>query len=271
MTTPSYPVAATHGTLRLPCELNPNIAFDGGFILDESKIMKSLSLLLEPYGIPKQDMANFLNVRGVIAGSTAISALNPSFEPGDLDIVMNIPFWLSYQSTKSAAAIRYFEEATAWFAKYGYQEMGHSYGDGSGNMYDFNRWIYKVQTFQHCESKKKVDLVHINGPLMIFLQSTDFTINYTYIAFENKNMDFPVYTEFYVSRFYGDVMGKLPLFLMNADNIFRRDNAFCPLHAKNAQARLNRLEKYLARGYTMEPQLEESYRARLAMFLTTPH
>ncbi len=129
--------------------MNPNFGFDGGFILDESSVKNPLSLLLEPYGIPKQDLANFLNVRGVIAGSTALVALNPAFTPGDLDIVMNIPFWLGYQPPRSVEGIRYFEETTAWFAKYGYEEVDHSYGDGSGNKYDFNRWIYKVQTFQH--------------------------------------------------------------------------------------------------------------------------
>ncbi len=249
---------------------------------------------LEPFGIPKSDLANFLGAKNaVIAGSFAIASIRPvedNFTPGDMDIFMPVPWYLC--DPKSSEAISYFETITTWFSRYGYVEESVSYGHE--NNYDFSLYIFKVQTFKHTTSGAKIDVVHITSNCAYVLRHTDFTINDTFIAFRTERHDFPVYEEYYVCNHYDDLVNKR-LVLYKAPDIFA--NYFtpssgrtigCPIDRVTAPKRLARLEKYLARGFHMPsditvsihkidqyhrmervelPVNEETYRARLAYFM----
>ena len=229
-------------------------------------ILHSLDEMILPFGIPKQDLANYLGDAGVIAGSFAMASLIPDFGSiGDMDIFKIIPAHHPFQAPKSMDAILYFESITTWFARYGYEEDGASYEDAK-NIYDFSTYIYKVQTFKHLESGVKIDFVHIKMHYMYIAQNTDFTINNTYIAFQNANVAFPMYNEVYISRNYTHLMEKR-LMLSSMDGVFRKDGVYCPLDSVTAPKRLTRLEKYLARGFVMEPELLAQYKQRLADFM----
>jgi hypothetical protein len=250
--------------------------------------------MLEPFGIPKPDLANFLGPRNaVVGGSFAIASLlhvEDTFTPGDMDIFMPNPWYL--RDPKSSEAIAYFEVITTWFSQYGYIEDSVSYGHE--NNYDFSLYIFKVQTFKHTTSGAKIDVVHITSRCDYVLRHTDFTINDTYIAFRTERHDFPVYEEYYVCNHYDDLVNKR-LVLYKAPDIFSNyfiptfpKNIGCPIDRVTAPKRLARLEKYLARGFHMPsditvsiykvepyrsmervelPVNEETYRARLAHFM----
>jgi hypothetical protein len=253
-----------------------------------------LETMLEPFGIPKTDLANFLGPRNaMIGGSFTIASLLPvegTFTPSDMDIFMPVPCYL--RDPKSHEAISHFEIITMCFSQYGYVEDSVSYGHT--NCYDFSQYIFKVQTFKHTTSGAKIDIVHITRPCEYVLRHTDFTINDTYIAFRTERYDFPVYKEYYVCNHYDDLVNKR-LVLYKASDIFWNyfsphsgRNSSCPIDSVTAPKRLARLEKYLARGFHMPsditvsihkidqyhrmervelPVNEETYRARLAHFM----
>jgi hypothetical protein len=248
-----------------------------------------LENMLEPFGIPKEDLANLLGERqAIIAGSFAIASLLPvenTFTPGDMDIFIPTPWYI--RDPKSRNAISHFDVITMWFSQYGYVEDSVSYEHK--NSYDFSLHIFKVQTFKHTTSGIKIDIVHINSQCDFILPHTDFTINDTYIAFRRQRYDFPVYEEYYVCNHYDDLVNK-HLVLYKVSDIFCNylsprsgQTIGCPIDTVTAPKRLARLEKYIARGFHMVsditvsilnrnayvqlPVNEETYRTRLSHFM----
>jgi hypothetical protein len=247
----------------------------------------SLDAMLEPFGIPKFELANYLKDRGIIAGSFAMASLVPDFGPiGDMDIFHMIPQHISSCYTTNVARNAYFQSVSDWFTRYGYIEQDVSCL--KQNSYDFSNYIYKVQTFEHNSSGKKIDFVHIHScHYRNIFRHTDFMINDTYIQF--KNNDSSVYTEEYISNDYDNLINKR-LILLNIQDLFSIDYHFgtkrgqcCPLDSITAPKRLVRLQKYLSRGFNIIPKSlirqisydqyetiivnEETYHSRLMEFI----
>ena len=246
--------------------------------------MTKLQEMLDPFGIDASDLMNYLKDTGIIAGSFAMASLIPDFGPiNDMDIFSIVPFMHRYSPLESEAVIAYFKSVTDWFSQYGYTEDTDSYTK-TKNDYDFSRFIFKVQTFRHITSGKKIDFVHITQNYRSIFSESDFTISDTYIMFNNEYTPSGVYTPVYISNHYDDLVNKR-LVLCNISGLFRTDyyrdtkrGPFCPLDEVIAPKRLARLEKYLTRGFQMIPKEytisyrntlvnEEFYRARLAMFM----
>lgn len=253
----------------------------------------TLRTMLEPFGIPFEPLADFCNKsNAVIGGSLAIATLVADFprDDMDMDIFSISPFYIRYSmGSSSKEVVAYFKSVSDWFAQYEYIEDSTS--SGRDNDYDFTKFISKVQTFKHISNGKKVDFVHITCDHSTLFSNTDFSINDTYIKFQNINMvtpSSPVYREEYISFDYENLINKR-FRLYDMYNIFRTDFGYetkqgpnCPLNAITAPKRLARLEKYLARGFTMIPMEcqitryplyktilvnEESYRTRLTDFM----
>ncbi len=227
---------------------------DNGFHISYH-LHSPLNDMLKPFGISKEDLANFLKDEAVIGGSFAIASFqkDPLSEVvGDMDIYKKIPVQIY---TSNTMIIRYFEEDKKWFSNYGYSEIINSYYFEKNKSqkakyiqkYKSGKLIFEVKSFQNKSNKKKIDVIYIKKDFTEIGNYMDFTICNTFITFQNTAIFGKKYQEYFVSRHLNDVKSKRLVPIMSEVEDFSFSN------------RKSRLDKYLARGFTIDDNEKNKY------------
>lgn len=209
------------------------------------------------------------------------SAILGSVEGADLDIIVQIPPEIkpikgfSVEEYRSSPAQYAIDIVRSKFESWGYRWEGETETANTAVKYDFAEEIHEVYVLKNCEGKE-INLVFTFATPEAIIMRTDLKNSMNYITFVEASSEGgddvryePVCLVGYPELLRSKVLQKNPMCGRLDAYCRTRDIGQMAKIIKMAQKRIERVEKYTARGYTPDERLryETDLLRRVVTFL----